>query len=133
MIEFLKILFVAAILFFAAVDFCPAQTPPYFNVMNYGAVGDGTNLDSPAINAAIAAAGAAGGGTVTFPAGNYLCGSIHLTNNLTLYLSNNAVIWASATNIDTHESSAYSSYQDEGHSYFHDSLIWGENLVNLTF
>src|SRR2546430_642180 len=65
-----------------------AQTPPYFNVMSYGAMGNGSNLDSPAVNAAIAAAGAQGGGTVLFPAGTYLCGSIHLTNNLTLYLSN---------------------------------------------
>jgi polygalacturonase len=125
--------FVLTILFFAAGSFCFAQTQPVFNVKDFGATGDGTTLDSPAVNAAIAAAGAAGGGTVAFPAGNYLCGSIHLTNNLTLYLSNNAVILASATNIDIHEANAFSQYQDQGHSYFHDSLIWGENLTNLTF
>jgi polygalacturonase len=110
-----------------------AQTPPVFNVKDYGATGNGTTLDSPAINNAIAAAGAAGGGIVAFPSGNYLCGSIHLTNNITLYLSNSAVVLASATNIDTHEANAFSQYQDEGHSYFHDSLIWGENLTNITF
>jgi len=124
-----------ALLCLAAGNYCFAQTPPYFNVKDYGAVGNGTTLDSPAVNAAIAAAGAAGGGTVTFPPGTYLCGSIHLTNcmaNLTLYLSNNAVIWASAANIDPHESNPYSQYQDEGHSWFHDSLIWGENLQNIT-
>jgi len=113
--------------------FAAAQTPPYFNVRDYGAVGDGATLDSSAVNAAISAAGAVGGGTVTFPPGNYLCGSIHLTNNLTLYLSNNAVIWASALNIDTHESNTYSQYQDQGHSYFRNSLIYGINLTNLTF
>jgi hypothetical protein len=112
---------------------CRAQSPPYFNVRdaNYGAVGDGVTLDSPAINQAIAAAGAAGGGTVVFPPGTYLCGSLHLTNNLTLYLSNNAVIWGSAANVDTHESSSFSSYQDQGHSYFHDALIWGWGLTNI--
>ncbi len=119
------------ILFFAVVNFSFAQQT--FNVKNFGAVGDGVTLDSPAVNSAIAAAGAVGGGTVTFPPGTYLCGSIHLTNNLTLYLSNNAVIWASSNNIDVHESSPYSSYQDQGHSYFHDAMIWGENLTNLTF
>jgi hypothetical protein len=37
----------------------------------YGAVGDGTNDDTAAINAALAAANAAGGGTVYLPWGNY--------------------------------------------------------------
>ena len=122
-----------AVFCFAAGNFCFAQ--PIFNVMNYGATGNGSTTDSPAINAAIAAAGAAGGGMVTFPPGNYLCGSIHLSNcpvNLTLYLSNNAVILGSVGNIDQHESNPYSQYQDEGHSYFHDSLIWGENLQNFS-
>jgi len=109
----------------------PAQ--PVFNVVNYGATGNGTSLDSPAINSAISAAGAAGGGEILFPAGHYFCGSIHLTNNITMYLDANAVIMASKTNIDPPETSAYSSYQDFGHSYFHDALIWGENLTNITF
>lgn len=126
-------MFAFAAALFAAENFCSAQTPPIFNVKDFGAVGNGTTLDSPAVNAAIAAAGAAGGGTVTFPPGNYFCGSIHLTNNLTLYLSNNAVILASPTNIDAPENNAYSSYQDFGHSHFQDALIWGENLTNLMF
>jgi hypothetical protein len=131
MLKLLKRRFVPAILFFAVANFCFAQQ--IFNVKDYGAIGDGATLDSPAVNSAIAAAGAAGGGTVVFPSGTYLCGSIHLTNNLTLYLSNNAVVWASSNNIDVHESSPYSSYQDQGHSYFHDALIWGIGLTNLAF
>ncbi len=135
MTNLLKTCLKLAVLCFAAVNFCAAQTPPYFNVKNYGATGNGTTLDSPAINAAIAAAGVAGGGTVTFPEGNYLCGSIHLTNcpaNLTLYLSNNAVILASSTAIDASEANPWSQYQDTGHSSFHDALIWGSNLTNFT-
>src|SRR5271169_1719451 len=50
---------------------------PYYNIRNFGAAGDGTNLDSPAIDRTINAATAAGGGTVYFPAGTYLSGSIH--------------------------------------------------------
>ena len=130
--EYVKHGLALAILFLIAGGKGFAQGQPVFNVMDYGAKGNGTALDSPAINAAIAAAGAAGGGTVTFPPGNYFCGSIHLTNNLTLYLSNNAVIMASPTNIDPPEANPYSGYQDFGHSYFHDSLIWGENLTNIT-
>src|SRR5580658_165881 len=88
----------------------PAFAVSIFNVKTYGATGDGTDVDSPSINAAIAAAGAVGGGMVTFPAGTYYCGSIHLTNNITLYLSNNAVIVASPTNIDLAETNPYSQY-----------------------
>ena len=49
-----------------------------FDVRDYGAKGDGVALDSPAINAAIDAAAAAGGGTVLLPAGRYLSFSIRL-------------------------------------------------------
>jgi hypothetical protein len=108
-----------------------AQTPPFFNVKTYGATGNGSTIDTPAINSAIAAANAAGGGTVTFPPGNYLSVSIHLTNDVTLYLSNSAVILGASSGYDAAESNPFSQYQDYGHSHFHDSLIWGENLVNV--
>jgi len=39
-------------------------TGSFFNVKDFGAVGDGKNLDSKAINAAIESAVKAGGGTV---------------------------------------------------------------------
>src|SRR5882672_8694891 len=89
-----------------------AQTPPIFNVRTYGAAGDGTTIDTPAINAAITAANAAGGGTVTFPPGSYLSVSIHLTNDVTLYLSNNAVVLAAVNGFDDAEPNPWSSYQD---------------------
>ncbi len=59
-------------------DIRPGNQPAFFDVRHYGAKGDGTALDSKAINAAIGAAAAAGGGTVYFPAGGYLSGSIRL-------------------------------------------------------
>lgn len=45
---------------------------PWFNVLDYGAVGDGVTDDRAAIQSAIDAAEAAGGGTVYFPAGTYV-------------------------------------------------------------
>jgi hypothetical protein len=57
-----------------------------FDVRTHGATGDGQTLDTAAIHRAIAAASAAGGGTVRFPAGTYLSFSIRLKNNLTLHL-----------------------------------------------
>jgi polygalacturonase len=49
-----------------------------FDVKKFGANGDGKALDSPAINKAIDAAAAAGGGTVLFTAGTYRSFSIRL-------------------------------------------------------
>ncbi|HEV2437226.1 MAG TPA: glycoside hydrolase family 28 protein [Verrucomicrobiae bacterium] len=106
-----------------------------FNVRSFGAVGDGTNLDSPAINQAILAASAAGGGTVFVPAGTYLCGSIHLTNNIHLYLDAGAVILGAPQAMNAYDPTEPwqgQAYQDGGHTYFHNSLIWGENLTNIS-
>ncbi len=64
----------------------------FYNVRAFGAVGDGQTLDSPAINKAIDACAAAGGGTVLFPAGTYLCGSIHLKSNIHLLIDAGATI-----------------------------------------
>ena len=47
------------------------ESGTWFDVRAYGAVGDGTADDRPAIQRAIDAAGAAGGGTVLVPAGKY--------------------------------------------------------------
>jgi len=105
-----------------------------FNVRGYGAAGDGTNLDSPAIDRAILAASAAGGGTVYVPAGTYLCGSIHLTNNLHLYLDAGAVLLGAPQKMNAYDETepwSNNPYQDGGHCYFHNSLIWGENLTNV--
>jgi hypothetical protein len=66
-----------------------------FKVRRYGATGDGKTLDSPAINAAINACNAAGGGTVYISPGDYLCGTVILKSNVTLYLEAGATILGS--------------------------------------
>jgi len=50
----------------------------------YGAVGDGVAHDTTAINAAITACNAAGGGTVYFPRGTYLALAVALKSNVRL-------------------------------------------------
>ena len=105
-----------------------------FNVRDFGALGDGTNLDSVAIDRAIDSAAAAGGGTVLVPAGSYLCGSIHLRSNLHLVIDAGAVILGAPQLMNAYDETepfSFGGYQDGGHCYFHDSLIWGENLTNV--
>ncbi len=107
-----------------------------YNVKDYGATGDGVTLDSKAINKAIDAAAAAGGGTVYLPAGNYLSGSIHLKSNISLFIDQGATIIAAPVTAengyDEEEASVNSTYQDSGHSHWHNSLIWGENLHDVS-
>src|SRR5436190_10566166 len=107
-----------------------------FNIKTYGATGDGKTLDTPAINKTIDAAAAAGGGTVYFPAGNYLSVSIHLKSNIALYLDQGATIIAANTTSDAKydppEPNEWDRYQDFGHSHWHNSVICGENLTNVS-
>ena len=64
------------------------------DVRMFGATGNGTSLDTAAINKAIEAAAESGGGTVHFPAGVYLSYSIHLKTNVVLSLDPGSTILA---------------------------------------
>jgi polygalacturonase len=108
-----------------------------FNVKAYGARGDGKALDSPSINKAIEAAAANGGGTVFFPAGTYRSFSIRLKSNITLYFDQGSTLLAANPKdgdgkYDLPEPNQWEKYQDFGHTHFHNSLIWGENIENIS-
>ncbi len=106
----------------------------FYNVKDFGAKGDGVTVDGIAINKAIDEAANAGGGTVYFPAGNYLSGSIHLKSNICLYIDQGATLIAASdsSDFDKPEKSVNDIYQDYGHSHWHNSFIWGENLHDVS-
>lgn len=136
--------------FLLLLAFLPASATSVYNVRDFGAFGDGKHLDSPAINSAIEAAVKAGGGQVVLPAGTYLCGSIRLKSHIDLHLSSGAVILAANPKdfpkdeaqswggdggglYDESESfGGFPEYQDGGHTYFHNSLIWAEGQQNIS-
>lgn len=106
-----------------------------YNVRDYGAKGDGKTLDSPAINAAIEAAADDGGGRVVVPAGTYVSGSIRMKSNIELHLAPGATILAAPAEMkayDEAETFGFPEYQDGGHTYFHNSLIWAEGAENVS-
>lgn len=66
-----------------------------YDIADYGAVSDTTRLSTAAVQKAIDSCNAAGGGTVSVPAGNYKIGSIVLRSNVTLNLENGATLYGS--------------------------------------
>jgi polygalacturonase len=116
------------------VNVCAAENA-YYNVKEYGAIGDGETLDTSAINDAIIAANDAGGGTIYFPPGTYLSASIRLKSNITIYLEAGSIIEAvddSIAKYDFPESNeAGGNFQDFGHSHWKNSLIWGIGVENI--
>jgi polygalacturonase len=133
--RFFRVLFCFTLLLTMAIG-CRSVRPGRmaYNVRAFGAKGDGKKLDHLAINSAIAAAAKMGGGTVVVPPGVYLCGSIHLQSNIHLDIEAGATILGAPQKLNAYDLTepwTNNPYQDGGHCYFHNSLIWGENLTNV--
>jgi polygalacturonase len=113
----------------------------FYEVHTFGAVGDGKTVDTAAINRAIDAAAAAGGGTVYLSAGTYLCYSIHLKSSVSLYLDAGATILAADVPREGTSSGGYDpaeppqpweAFEDFGHNHWRNSLLWGEDLHDVS-
>ncbi|WP_258318990.1 glycosyl hydrolase family 28 protein [Streptomyces griseorubiginosus] len=114
----------------------PSRAAAVFDVRDYGARGDGSANDTPAVNKAISAASsAAGGGVVRFPPGDYKSrNTIHMKSHVTLSLDKGATLQgSSADTYDKPESNPYDAYQDYGHSHFHNAMIYGDRLTDIGF
>lgn len=103
-----------------------------FDVVKYGAIADGKTLNTQAIQKAIDAANKLKlGGTVVFPKGQFLTGSIEIKSNVDLYFSEGAVLLGSTNPND------YTSVSSEGRpkspksdDNTHLGLILAYNAVN---
>ncbi|XP_042377464.1 probable polygalacturonase [Zingiber officinale] len=79
----------------AAARPIPRLRPVAFNLTDFGGVGDGKTLNTAAFERAVEAiskAGARGGGQLNVPAGRWLTAPFNLTNHMTLFLAEGAVI-----------------------------------------
>lgn len=98
------------------------------NVRDFGAVGNGIDLDTEAIQSAVDHC-ATDGGVVLLPAGTYVSGTIFLQSNITLHITEGVVLLGSTDPADYPDTIAgIPSYNDD---FFVQSLIYGENLENI--
>lgn len=103
------------------------------NVRQFQAKGDGQTLDTMAINRAIAACAASGGGQIVFPPGSYLTGTVELQSRITL------VFEPGATLVGTRNLSEYKSLTPAAGSpearfqpSWHRALLLGDGLEDVT-
>jgi hypothetical protein len=108
------------------------KTSAIFNVRDFGSMGNGQALDTVAINKAIEACAAGGGGEVLFPPGKYLTGTIHLKSGITLMIPPAAQI------VGTSDTEQYQHFEPPGQTplanrlRWHRALILGVGVENVT-
>ncbi len=113
-------------------DRITAQPPRTFNVRDYGAVAEGTTLDTAALNQAIEACAKAGGGQVLVPPGGYLTGTIHLRSHVTLFLAAGARL-IGTTNLDLYQPPKVPSFMPEARwGKWHRGLIVADEAEDVT-
>jgi polygalacturonase len=103
------------------------------NIKDHGAKGDGTTLDTAAIQAAIDQVEEMGGGTVIIPPGIYLSGTIHLCDNLELCIMPGATMLATkdSAQFDAPEKVKFPDAQGDECAIFNHALLAGKGLENL--
>lgn len=101
-----------------------------FNVREYGAQGNGSSLDTAAIQGCIDSCARQGGGTVYFPNGSYLAGTLFLKNNITLNLAAGATLLGSSQEADYPEDVHRMRY--DYHANMDRCLIYAENATNIS-
>ena len=99
-----------------------------YDVMKYGAMGNGVNDDANAIQTAIDACSNAGGGDVVFAANHtFLSGPVQLKSNVHIVLETNSV-WKANPDESIYRKSAFGKNEGEGMMW-----IWAKDIENLSF
>ncbi len=101
-----------------------------YGICAYGAVGDGTTLNTQAIQDAVDSCSRNGGGRVVVPPGRFLTGTIFLKNHVELHLMQGAVLLGSSRHADYPRipTPAYRSHKD-AHGFY--ALLYAEGAEQI--
>lgn len=100
-----------------------------YNVADFGAKPDGKTLCTEAIQSAVEQCARDGGGTVYFPAGKWLTGTIYLKSHVTLWLDSGCVLLGSKEKKDYGR--AYKIEGEESQTFSYWAIIAGRNLEDI--
>jgi hypothetical protein len=129
-------LFAAAIPNAAAAEITasPANTlgARVYNIRDFGAKGDGSALDTAAVQSAIDACAKDQGGTVLVPAGNFLIGPIELKSNVTLHIVASGKLLGTTDPAQYHPANGIPLQGDHTMGDGNVGLIYAANAENVT-
>lgn len=100
-----------------------------FDVMAYGAKGDGVTVDTQAIQRAIDDCFESGGGYVVLAGGTFVSGTIWLKSNVYLQVDPSAILLANPDISDYPDGTHYNRYTNE--TYMDKCFIYAEDAVNI--
>jgi len=123
-----KSIFFVSLVF--SLHFAGYAQKTFYNITDFGAIGDGNYLCTEPLNRAITACSGNGGGTVIIPRGKFKSGTVILKDNVELRLEMGATLLASTDhkNFPRQPQPAYRSQKDPG-GWF--SLIYAEGATNI--
>src|SRR5689334_10403693 len=103
-----------------------------YNIRDFGAKGDGTTIDTAAVQAAIDACNKDQGGTVLVPAGVFVIGTIEIKSNVTLHIAAQGKLLGSADGKQYHAADAIPLRGDSTLGDGNVGLIFAVNAENIT-
>jgi len=113
-------------------EFKTASTSHTFDIRDFRSETDDSHLDTAAINRAVEACAAAGGGQVLIPPGRWVSGTIQLKSHVTLFLSAGATL-VGTTNLSLYARPSVPSFMPEaGWGNWHRGLLVGDGLEDVT-
>jgi hypothetical protein len=102
-----------------------------YNIRSYGAKGDKTTVDTAAVQAAIDACAADGGGTVLVPAGTFTIGTVEVKSNVTLHIAASGTLLGSADGKQYHAVDAIPLHGDTTLNDGNWALLFAVNAKNF--